>query len=281
MNPEPCSVGGGPLGRQCGRSHPIRRAPVVKLSSGDRRKVTGLAPGAIKVVVFDLDGTLGNTKSAILACAQQAFASVGLPAPCLAELEAATGLSLPAVLQRASPRHLSAERLETVARAYRRLYPTIAAEHETTFPGVKRMVGVLGREVQLAVATSKSRASAAAFLEREWRADTFERVITDEDVNAKKPAPEMLEVVMDRCDASPSELLMVGDTTFDIEMGQAAAVRTCGVTWGNHPRERLLDAGADYVAGTPGAVSRVVDELRLIGGPNSLSPESPFVAGIT
>ena len=72
-------------------------------------------------------------------------------------------------------------------------------------------------------------------------------IVADEDVVHKKPHAEPVLVLLERQGAEPGDALVVGDTDYDILMGKAAGVKTCGVTYGNHSRERLSAAGADFI----------------------------------
>lgn len=197
-------------------------------------------------------------------------------------LTAAIGLSMGDGFARASCTPLNQRQVESLTATYRQFYPAVARHQVATFPGVTRMIDRLScMGVQLALATSKSRAGTTAIVDDQWSASPFACIITDDDVRAKKPAPEMLELIMERLDSRPAHVLMVGDTSFDIQMGRAAGVRTCGVSWGNHSRRDLIDAGADHAAESVDDVIRLVEGLLHGRAPKSLSPASPFVVGNT
>ena len=66
---------------------------------------------------------------------------------------------------------------------------------------------------------------------------------------------------MDTLQVAPEKTLMIGDTTFDIEMGLAAGVQALGVAWGYHPPERLIGAGAHALAEAPDRLLAAVDAL--------------------
>jgi phosphoglycolate phosphatase len=71
------------------------------------------------------------------------------------------------------------------------------------------------------------------------------------DRHPSKPHPAMLEAALFEAAVQPEEAVMIGDTSFDIEMAQASGVRAIGVEWGYHAPEELLAAGAEYIAATP------------------------------
>ena len=72
-------------------------------------------------------------------------------------------------------------------------------------------------------------------------------IVCDDDVTHKKPAPDMALKVLSLTDTLPAEAIVVGDTTFDIEMGRAAGCMTCGVTYGNPNRDILKSSRADFL----------------------------------
>lgn len=230
-------------------------------------------------VVFDLDGTLADTRNAIVFCLQRSFREEGLPVPPETCITPTIGLDLAASIERACQERLSSARISAIADRYRRLYLNAGARLSRPFPGALRVVaGVRSHGAHAALATSKSRQGTSAFIARNWSTNPFDHTVTDDDVVAKKPAPEMVDIVAKRLDLAPTSVLVVGDTAFDVAMGKAAGTATCGVTWGNHSRDVLVDAGADYVADSPSGLGVLIASLA---ERNSLSPASPLVGGMT
>ena len=73
-----------------------------------------------------------------------------------------------------------------------------------------------------------------------------------------KPAPDEILHLMDRRGVSKDECLYSGDHTIDMQMARNAGVIACGVTWGFHTREALLNAGADHIADHPRQIVEIV-----------------------
>jgi phosphoglycolate phosphatase len=71
----------------------------------------------------------------------------------------------------------------------------------------------------------------------------------------------MIETAMAEAGAAPETTIMIGDTSYDMAMAKAAGVRAIGVSWGYHPREELLAAGADYIADHPSDIAELVSRL--------------------
>jgi phosphoglycolate phosphatase len=98
----------------------------------------------------------------------------------------------------------------------------------------------------LGIATGKSRKGVDRLFEREGWAGHFITVQTSDD-HPSKPHPAMLHAAMADAGATPDRTVMVGDTTFDMEMARAAGVGALGVAWGYHSIDELRDAGAHAV----------------------------------
>lgn len=75
----------------------------------------------------------------------------------------------------------------------------------------------------------------------------FSHIVTVNDVEHAKPAPDMVVQTMERMGATPDETMMVGDAVYDIQMGVNAGVHTTAVTYGNDSREEMEACGAQHV----------------------------------
>ena len=107
----------------------------------------------------------------------------------------------------------------------------------------------------LGVATGKSMRGLVATLEKHNLSHRFVTLQTADNARGK-PDPEMLELAMLETGAAPHQTVMIGDTTYDIEMACAAGVRPIGVAWGYHAKTELMDAGAVAVANTMADLQR-------------------------
>ena len=203
-----------------------------------------------RLVVFDCDGTLVDGQAAICETMEEAFAAAKLPAPDRNQVRRMVGLSLPQTLQLLAPQAQAHEH-DAVLEHYKtgiRARRLSGALEEPLYDGIARLIERLARDGwQLGVATGKSDRGLAACLETHGLADRFVTLQTS-DRHPSKPHPAMLEQAMADGGASPDTAIMVGDTTFDMEMAAAAGVRAIGVAWGYHEPAELLEAGAMGVA---------------------------------
>ena len=218
----------------------------------------------MKLVIFDCDGTLVDSQHAICAAMEYAFTSLQLPAPSRADILGVVGLSLPQTFEVLAGQHPLAMQL-ALAEAYRTDFPgkrAMPEMHDPLYPGIGEVVAALsGREnVLLGIATGKSRKGVARLLEREGWQGHFVTIQTADD-NPSKPHPEMIRRAMAETGVDPGSTVMVGDTTYDIEMAVSAGVGAIGVSWGYHEPERLIRAGAHALAEAPDRLLAAVDAL--------------------
>ncbi|MBX7502090.1 HAD-IA family hydrolase [Qipengyuania sp. YG27] len=205
-----------------------------------------------RLVVFDCDGTLVDGQAAICETMEQAFARTGLVAPERHHVRRMVGLSLPYALRELAPTASDEER-HAVVEAYKSGFRDLrlsGALREPLFEGISALIDELGDAGHLlAVATGKSDRGLHACLDTHGIRERFVSLQTA-DRHPSKPHPAMLEAALVEAGVAPAEAVMIGDTSFDMEMAVAAGVRAIGVSWGYHEPHELLDAGASAVAET-------------------------------
>lgn len=210
----------------------------------------------MKLIIFDFDGTLVDSRSLILESHRIVFADFQLPAPAPADSLSLVGKSLNVILtELAGPTAPIAE----MVRAYDLLLPQLRADPafaEQAFDGVGDLLHELKAtpDVVLGLATGHRSDTVAPALDALRWSGLFQ-TIQAADTAPSKPHPGMLLQAMAATGITPSDTLFIGDTTFDMEMAQAARLRSIGVAWGYHRTDRLMAAGAHRVA-------HAVEELR-------------------
>jgi phosphoglycolate phosphatase len=205
-----------------------------------------------RFVVFDCDGTLVDGQAAICDTMELAFANAGLVAPERNKVRRIVGLSLPYALRELAP-EASDDQRHAVVEAYKLGYRDLrlsGALREPLFDGIAALIDELDAEGRLlGVATGKSDRGLHACLDTHGIKHRFVSLQTA-DRHPSKPHPAMLEAALDDAGVSPADAVMIGDTSFDMEMAVAAGVRAIGVSWGYHEPQELFDTGASAVAET-------------------------------
>ena len=214
----------------------------------------------MKLVLFDVDGTLVDSQDLIVAAQRRAFASVGLPAPSRAQSLSIVGLSL----HEAFRTLVGADGpFEALADAYKHAFHALRADpsnHEPFFPGAIETVAALSRrsDIVLGVATGKSRRGVTHLIERAGWSGIFATVQTSDD-NPSKPAPGMVLAALRETGVDAGDAVLVGDTTFDMTMARDGGIAALGVSWGYHPVAALRGAGAQAIAATFADVIRWIE----------------------
>lgn len=187
----------------------------------------------VRLFVFDWDGTLMDSERQIVHCMRQAAADLKLVVPPAEEVRAIIGLGLPEALLRLFPFYDRPLR-ERIRQAYARHFVAEAGGRSELFPGARELLESLRDQGHLlAVATGKSRLGLDRVLEQTGLLDFFDATRCA-DETASKPDPRMLHEILVSLSVFPREAVMIGDTTFDLEMAARAAVPSVGVAHGVH-----------------------------------------------
>jgi phosphoglycolate phosphatase len=201
-----------------------------------------------RLIVFDCDGTLVDSQQLIIEAASQTLLAHDLALRSADAIRAVIGLSLELAFMKLVP-EADARALASLVETYRVAWRTLRAQgvREPLFPGVREVLGMLDdRGHLLGVATGKSRPGLLDVLDHHGLSALFVSLQTA-DRHPSKPHPAMLEAAMRETGSDPEGTLVVGDTTFDMEMARAAGARALGVSWGYHPTALLETAGAETI----------------------------------
>lgn len=223
------------------------------------------ASRSVRLVVFDCDGTLVDSQHSIVASMFAAFDAHAQPRPDAEAVRHVVGLPLREAIARLIPEGATADhgRLETsYVEAFRALRQAGGVD-DPLYPGALDVLAVLeAAGWVLGVATGKSSRGLVATLKTHGLAGRFTTLQTA-DKGPGKPNPDMLLNAMTETGAEPANTVMVGDTTFDMEMARRAGAVAIGVSWGYHPEERLHSAGAHAIVH---AFAELPEKIEALGG---------------
>ena len=200
----------------------------------------------IKNILFDFDGTLADTVQGIVETLRESFVRLGRPVPTEEEMVATIGRPLWKAFQTLGK--MTDDEAFQAVEVYRELFMQYEIPNIRMFPGVTAMLEQFAeRGIRMAIVTSRDRHSLDLILQNNGIDKFFETEVTVDDHLTPKPAPDMVLALLERMNIKATETLVVGDTTFDIEMGNRAGCKTCAVTWGNHSCELLQSARPDMI----------------------------------
>ncbi|MGB3245639.1 MAG: HAD-IA family hydrolase [Sulfitobacter sp.] len=200
-----------------------------------------------RLVIFDVDGTLVDSQGLIVEAMTAAFGAVDYPVPERAAMLGVVGLSLGVLMPMLAP-ELSAQTHSNMVDAYKSAYSDLratsgAAHSSPLYSGAREALDALHKmpDVVLGVATGKSRRGLDMLIEGHGLEGFF---VTQQvaDFHPSKPHPSMVLQAMADTGIDPAQTVMIGDTSFDMDMAAAAGVRNIGVSWGYHTRDKLLGA---------------------------------------
>jgi phosphoglycolate phosphatase len=224
----------------------------------------------VKLVVFDVDGTLIDSQHLIVEAQRRAFSEHGMVPPPRKEALSVVGLSLPDAFRRLVG---EAGPIETLSLSYRRAFQALRVDpdyEEPLFPGMGALIARLREraDIRLGIATGKSRRGVDHLVDLYGWEGWFTTIQTADDAPSK-PDPTMLRQAMAEAEASPAMTVMIGDTTFDMLMARDAGAAAVGVSWGYHAPGALFGAGAVTVVDTAEALG------DLFSGPLDESETAP------
>lgn len=203
-----------------------------------------------KLAVFDCDGTLVDSQHSICTAMIRAFEGEKLLAPDRATILSVVGLSLPLAMARLLP-EAEADYHDYLSESYKLAFQQLRRENavsEPLYPGIAELIRQLDADGWLlGVATGKSDRGLQLCLTHHGIHAHFVTLQTA-DRHPSKPHPSMLLAAMAEAGAAPETTVMIGDTSFDIDMALTAGACALGVGWGYHTPQDLIAAGAHSVA---------------------------------
>lgn len=201
----------------------------------------------MKTIILDFDGTIADTQNSIIRTIQATLDELGFERANELDIKKLIGLPLKDTFLYAA--HITNEvLLEQAIKLYREKYNSISLNTVELFPNVKKVLQELhNKQAIITVASSKGKNALNSLLKKLDIAQYITLVFGEEDVENKKPAPDMANLILKKTKSLPHETLVVGDTIYDVAMGQGANCVTCGVTYGNNSAIELQKQKADYV----------------------------------
>ncbi|WP_128896130.1 pyrophosphatase PpaX [Longirhabdus pacifica] len=198
----------------------------------------------IKAVCFDLDGTIIDTNELIIQSFQHVFKAKNMPREYIIEQ---MGKPLSEQMQFFSDRKKE-EAVDDLIKQYRTFNGEQHDHFVTAFPKVKEVITALQEQsIRLAVVTSKIRMTTERSLTWCKLDGYFESIVTIDDVTHPKPHPEPVQKALAALNLHPSEVIMVGDSPFDIQSAKAAGVISVAVGWSLKGTTLLKQYEPDYV----------------------------------
>ena len=191
-----------------------------------------------QLIIFDWDGTLMDSIDKIVLCMQQAAKQENQALPSEGEIKNIVGLSLLNAMQQLFPLLSSSQHHELVD-AYRHQYNSHQHIDTPFYDGIAELLlDLKSKGYTLAVATGKGRNGLNRMLQLTETEHLFAATVCADEANSK-PDPLMINFLLDKLNVEPSQAMMVGDSSYDLEMAKNAGVDSLGVSYGVHDHQTL------------------------------------------
>ena len=202
-----------------------------------------------KTILFDLDGTLTDSGEGIINCAILALEHFGLPVPSREEMRVFVGPPLHETFVRFG---VPKDKAEEAVAVYRSRYIPIGKYENTPYPGIRELLETLKAEGhKLYVATSKPEQMSVDILQHFDLAKYFDQ-ICGATMDTSRTNKEAVIAYLLEQNGRADNMVMVGDTKFDVIGARAHGIPTVGVSWGYGEVGDMVDAGAVAIADTAG-----------------------------
>ena len=199
---------------------------------------------SIKLVIFDLDGTLIDSSVDIANAVNYAFGRYSVPMLTVQEVISLVGEGISSLIGKLIVKEGIEAETDSLVEQFLNYYSAHLTDNTTVYPGVKEVLEQLGAYFK-AVISNKRESLSVKILEQLELSEYIDIIVGSETVKERKPSPLPVYYVLSKLGISPDAAIIVGDSNYDIESGKAAGIKTVAVTYGYRPLEFLQ--GADFI----------------------------------
>ncbi|MBU4377107.1 MAG: HAD-IA family hydrolase [Candidatus Omnitrophica bacterium] len=207
-----------------------------------------MAKKYIKAAIFDLDGTLIDSKKDIIDSINYILKALGFKERPDDIIQRYIGRGRDKLIEDSLGREATPEMVDKANTAFNEFYRAHMFDHTKLFPGVLDILEYL-KDKTLMLVTNKDRDLAVATLKRFNIDKYFSKVMGGEDQNCRKPHSCPISSLLEGIDVLPHQAMIIGDSEIDIKAGKIAGILTCGLTWGIGSRESIEAVKPDYILG--------------------------------
>ena len=221
------------------------------------------ADGPVTAALFDVDGTLADTNYLHAVTWWEAFAQAGHEVP-MADIHRAIGMGSGLMLDRLLPADRDKDADADIRTAHSALYSTYWSRVRPLPGAVDLLRACKRRGLTVVLASSADEPEFKALRAALDAEDAIDEATFSGDVEASKPAPDLVEVALDKAGAPAGRAVFIGDTVWDVQACRKARVACIGLLSGGIGRDELIEAGAAQVYPGPGDLLAALDDSLLV-----------------
>ena len=213
----------------------------------------------IKACIFDLDGTIGDTRMSMIYSVNEALKELKLPTLPDEEIVSYVGNGAKYLVERVAEAVANPSRFEEIFSAYMKYFSVHCSFGATAYEGIREMLADLKKEgILLAVLSNKPHEQTKKVIYDMFGDEIFDVVMGQREGIKRKPAPDGVYAVLEKLHLSKEEVLYIGDSDVDIDTAEAAKVSGVYVSWGFKGREFLEQKGAKDIIDNPKEVLQFI-----------------------
>lgn len=217
----------------------------------------------IKLVIFDLDGTIANTIEDLADSADRALEENGFPPHTLAEYKHFVGNGVKKLIERAVPDGTDEEETKRIFDRFSLIYQNNCLNKTRPYDGICELIDELKEAgIRCAVASNKPDEFSKRIVSHLFKENSFDIVIGKREGIPPKPDPMIIKEILEKLSTAADEAVIAGDSDVDVYTAHNAGIRCIGCEWGFRGREELEKAGADAVAVTPSQIYSIVKMIN-------------------
>jgi phosphoglycolate phosphatase len=215
----------------------------------------------IKLIIFDLDGTLLNTIADLAESTNQALHLHHFPVHPMEAYPFFVGNGINKLFKRALPNgEKTEENILRIKQSFLSYYEKHNTDYTTPYSGIPELLTQLqARNVLLAVASNKYQEATSKLIKHYFPRIKFIKVLGQREGIAPKPAPAIVYDILSAASVCRKEVLYVGDSGIDMQTAHNSGVTACGVTWGFRPRSELEACHPQFIADRPETILHLFD----------------------